>query len=231
MKKTLIILYAKKFNALKDRERLILLVAILVLPLLISDFLFITPLSADKASYQSELQQIVQNTQTLEQEIILFEANANKDPDEKSKKIIKQLSIDVENMDLELKNAEINLIKPQEMTRVLEEILQKNKALKLIHMTNLPTKILELDIPKGNEQLEKTIEEESKIDLPKIYQHGLQITLKGNYLNTLAFISTVEQFQWQIFWDTVAIKIEIYPGSIISITLHTLSLNKAWIGV
>jgi MSHA biogenesis protein MshJ len=230
--KTTIAQYAKQFNALKDRERIILLIALLVLPILLADSLFITPFNADKSSYQFELQQIEQNTQTLEQEIILFEATANKDPDKKSKQIITQLSNDIDKLDETLKTAEINLIKPQEMTQVLEKILLKNQSLTLIHMTNLPITILELNIPKNKikTETEKTAEK-TEINLPQIYQHGLQITLKGNYLNTLEFVLAVEKFPWQIFWDTVSIKIEKYPSSIITITLHTLSLNQAWIGV
>jgi MSHA biogenesis protein MshJ len=222
----------QQINMLSKRDRTILFATTVIAPVLIADSLIFTPTSNDISNYQSEMQQLTENTMTLDAEIAAFEVKSTMDPDKASKQRIQTLTKKINDINKQLETAEINFIRPNEMSRLLEKLLSNNTGITLVSMNNLPVEKLIIPLP---EKQKSDFGEEEKIDntpieLPKIYKHSLVISFKGSYENTLHFIEAVEEFNWQIYWDGVEIKTESYPINNVTITLHTLSLNKGWVG-
>lgn len=122
------------------------------------------------------------------------------------------------------------LIPPKEMSKLLEEILARNKELTLVKMENIP----EEPIFKQQEVNGKTKEDLNKKDEPnkvQIYKHGVKLELVGTYFITKKFLQSLEQLPWQLLWDELQYEVKDYPNASIKIVIYTLSLQKSYVGM
>ena len=117
----------------------------------------------------------------------------------------------------------LRLIKPAQMAKVLEAVLTRQTDLKLYRVANLPTEDL---LTTKNAQGKS-----AKSTKAGVYKHGLQIEFRGSYLSTLAYLKALNDLPWDFYWDELALNVQEYPESHITITVHTLSLEEGWIGV
>jgi len=122
-----------------------------------------------------------------------------------------------------------DLVDPQEMRLVLEELLRHQSGLKLVSATNLPAKPLvegEVEPAAAKDDGAKPKPKE-----PQLYRHTLVLTLQGSYLECLAYLQAVERLPWHLYWSRIEFKEDGYPRNAIMLELRTLSLDKEWIGV
>ena len=122
-----------------------------------------------------------------------------------------------------------DLVDPQEMRLVLEELLRHQSGLKLVSATNLPAKPLvegEVESAAAKDDGAKPKPKE-----PQLYRHTLVLTLEGSYLECLAYLQAVEGLPWHLYWSRIEFKEDGYPRNAIMLELRTLSLDKEWIGV
>jgi MSHA biogenesis protein MshJ len=121
-----------------------------------------------------------------------------------------------------------DLVDPQQMRLVLEELLRKQSGLRLVSATNLPARpVLEDDAEDGAAA-------EAPRDLtaePRLYRHTLVLKLEGNYLDCLAYLQAVERLPWHFYWSRIEFATDEYPRNSIVLELRTLSLDEEWIGV
>jgi MSHA biogenesis protein MshJ len=62
-----------------------------------------------------------------------------------------------------------------------------------------------------------------------IYQHGVEITLLGSYAGLHDYLAQLEKLPAQMFWGRISVNTEEYPRLRVTLTVQTLSLNKAWL--
>lgn len=106
------------------------------------------------------------------------------------------------------------LIGPEEMTRVLEEVLAKNTRLRLVEVQSLPPEPLFADVAGGN-----------------VYRHGVAITVEGRYLDTLDYLRALEALPWHFYWDSLELHTVDYPTNRITLVVYTLSMEEGLLGV
>jgi MSHA biogenesis protein MshJ len=65
----------------------------------------------------------------------------------------------------------------------------------------------------------------------QLYQHGFEIGLQGSYADVHEYLRRVEKLPWRIFWHRMALRVdpEQYPRLSVTLTVQTISLNKAWL--
>ena len=111
-------------------------------------------------------------------------------------------------------------------------MLNKNDKLQLVELKTLPASLLvekpqaampqAADLPAGQKQP----------DLQKqVFKHGIQITVRGGYLDMLRYLAALEKMPVQMFWGEVSLSVEKYPDAVLTLTLYTLSLDKTWLTV
>ena len=108
------------------------------------------------------------------------------------------------------------LIDPAEMTRVLRDVLERQRGLRLRKMRNLGAKPLIGDGEASGSTL---------------YQHGLELTFEGSYLACLAYLEELEALPWSFYWSELVIDAREHPENVFRIQVSTLSFDKEWIGV
>jgi MSHA biogenesis protein MshJ len=122
-----------------------------------------------------------------------------------------------------------DLVDPQQMRLVLEELLRRQSGLKLVNATNLAAKPLVEEAADPTAAPAAGVPEDPAA--PRLYRHTLVLTLEGSYLDCLAYLEAVERLPWHLFWGRLEFKADEYPRNDIVLELRTLSLDKEWIGV
>ena len=129
---------------------------------------------------------------------------------------------DIAQLNKRLQASTVDLISPQNMSSVLEGVLVNYNGLELESINALPPV-----------SLADLLSDETKqsTDIPGVYLHGLKISFKGGYLDTLAYLQALETLKWRFYWGDVDFEVTDYPQAEVTIVVNTLSLNEAWIGI
>jgi len=210
-----------KFDALNVRERISVMLLVVVAIFIVFIELFISPLNQKYEVIDKQISNLETQTSQLESQVAVLKTKKNRDPDFQEKQKIKLLNEQVSNLNVRLKEKMHGLIEPKQMAKVLELVLAQNTDLKLQRVQSLGAEPLSPVKPKKGEEAE---------DLG-IFRHGLQIEFKGSYLSTLKYLKALDDLPWNFYWDVLELNVEKYPTSNIVITVHTLSFHEGWIGV
>lgn len=62
-----------------------------------------------------------------------------------------------------------------------------------------------------------------------LYRHGVEITVRGNYMDMIDYMNALENLPTQLFWGGAQLEVEDYPTSRLTLTLYTLSLDPKWL--
>lgn len=208
--------FATRIDAMSIRERALIFVTLLVALYLLAVNVLFGPLTAEKDRLQQQVNHKRQETQALEAQVQALVA-AGEEPAKRNK--LTALQANLKTMDTELVRVTAGLVPPKEMARLIEQMLLKNRGLEVMKVESLPATPL--------------IEGGSANDAAgtMVYKHGMQIELKGGYLDILRYLKSLEGLPWKVFWGKVSLKTEKYPDSRVSLLIYTLSTHEAWIGL
>jgi len=211
-------------RALRERAVLLLLGAVLV-GMLWAELLW-DGQRARAARLATDLDSSQTRIAALATQIRALETEARTDPDAALKRQRKQLEARMAKLDRRLKEQMAELIDPASMARVLEAILTRHTDLRLRRIENLPTRPLLADA-----DTQRDGKAAGKAQRAGVYRHGLEMEFSGSYLSLLAYLRELDALPWKFYWDALKLKVERYPQAVIVIRVHTLSLDKGWIGV
>ncbi len=63
-----------------------------------------------------------------------------------------------------------------------------------------------------------------------LYRHGVEITVEGAYGDLMGYLSSLETLPGpRLLWGGVKLKVEKHPTVQLSLTVYTLSLDRAWL--
>lgn len=210
-----------KFDALNERERISVMLLIVVGIIIVFVELIISPLNQKYDTTGKQIISLTTQTQQLDNQILIIKSKKDQDPDFQDKQKIRLLNEQIINLNEQLKVKMHGLIEPQQMAKVLEVVLAQNTDLQLQRVESLAAIPLSPIKAKEGEDPQAL----------GIYQHGLQIEFKGSYLSTLKYLKALKELPWNFYWDVLELNVDKYPVSNIVITVHTLSFHKGWIGV
>lgn len=210
-----------KFDALNERERIMVTLLSVVAIIIIFVELIIAPLNQKHDIAEKQIISLNTQIQQTESQLLILKSKKDRDPDFQEKQKIKLLDEQIENVSEQLKVKMHGLIEPRQMAKVLEVVLAQNTDLKLQRVQSLGAKPLS----------PVKIKEGEASQALGIYQHGLQIEFKGSYLSTLKYLKALDELPWDFYWDVLELNVDKYPVSRIVITVHTLSFHEGWIGV
>ena len=209
-----------RYDQLSLRERIIVLIATLLLVAYVWDQFFMFPLDKERKGRLQQIEALRAEVSGLESSIETLAAQAAEHPAQSSGATIDALKAEIQELDRRLVGATSGLIAPKEMSHVLEQMLARAQRLKLIGLRTLP--------PQAVAAPEAT----PGAAAAQIYKHGVELELSGGYLDTLYFLQSLEALPWRFFWDSVEYVAGEGPADgRVKLRLYTLGLEEAWIGV
>lgn len=218
MKKLWLVL-GDRFDALKPRERLVVFLGLTALLVAIFYWASFGPLLQRNTAASLQIQQSETTLTALrQQEIALFVANS-RDPDAEAIKLLQDMQADNAKLRLQLTSAQAQLASPEKMTGVLRDLIASQKGLELVSMR----------AQAASDLLAGQASAPASRALRSIFKHGIEITVRGDYASLAAYVRQVENLPWKIYRDGMVLKSETYPVSTLTLTLYTLSMERAWL--
>ncbi len=137
---------------------------------------------------------------------------------------LQQLRMQLTGLRSNVEEITTDLVSPKDMARLVEDILIKNRRLKVIEIANIP--------PHPIATVDKTVSKKRKVQAsaPVIFKHGMRVRLQGRYQDIVSYLQALEQLPWKVFWGQVTLDSQVYPISQLTLVLYTLSLSEGWIG-
>ncbi len=226
----------ERLDRLSLRERGLVFVAALVMLLVVTiNFLF-TPLLAEQQRLQGVLAGKREQMLKLETQLQTLVAEASRDPDAANRARLATLQQQLGTLDAALAEKTAGLVSPPEMTKLVREVLERNRRLELIRVESLaPVALIEEATPGERTRSGQEGKAKPQPATPQaeymIYRHGMRVQFRGRYADIVDYLKALEGLPWKVFWGQAALEAESYPVSHFTLVLHTLSLRQGWMGV
>lgn len=201
------------------RERVMLLLCVLVVLAFLVNLVVLDPLSVQKRTVRREMTALQSQQVELRARESIVIARKDIDPDRENRTRLELLVEESKRLQDQLEAGIVNLVAPRDMPALLKDLLTQQKKLQLIKLENLPPRQLALNPGNSTETVG-----------PVLYLHPLLIEFKGDYLTLLKYLRQLEELSRSLVWEDVDIETQTYPAATVRIKVYTLSLTEGWIG-
>jgi len=217
-----------RFDALMVRERVLVFAAAILGTALIYDALAIRPLEARKKRLEQQVAEARQDIKLAEG--LLKAQDATVDPAAVKRSYRDALRKQLAEIDENMQGLQRGLVPPEKMAKLLEEMLARSRGLHLVGLRTLPVQRFEAPestpAPRPGGKGAKPAPQGPD---RTVYQHSVEITLQGSYPDLLEYLAQLEKLPWQMFWGRIRVNTDEHPRLRVTLTVQTLSLNKAWL--
>jgi MSHA biogenesis protein MshJ len=223
---------ARRIDSLSPRERLMVFAAAAVTVLLLTDFFVFEPMQRQQKRYGLQLAQQNKELAAIQTQIQELQRTGSGDVNAANRARLDALKKQLSELDGFLRDRQADLVPPERIAVLLEQLLEKNRGLQLVSLVTLPVSGL-TERPAGQTTAQPAAEkgQQPAKDTASIFRHGVEITVRGSYPELLRYVTELEQLQWQMYWGKARLTVEQYPLSVLTLTVYTLSLDKAWLVV
>ena len=218
--------WSSSFNALPPRERGLVAVAVLAAIVFAIYGGFIDP--ALKRARTAEREATEQRAQlvALQAQQLALQA-PDRTPDARARAELASLNQRLGELAGRFVAVENALVPPQRMPDLLEEMIGRNTGLRLISLKTLPVTPL-LDDKAAEGDGAKPSEKTAGVS-GGLFKHGVEIRLQGSYAQLAAYLERLEKSKMKLIWSRVALSAENHPKLVLTLTVYTLSLDRAWL--
>lgn len=220
----------QRWYAMAPRERWLaygvgLCVVAVLYVLLIGD-----PLSLRLAKQNSSVQLAEERRLNAENSLLELQARLAADPNMQYRSALLAASASREELVRQIDQHTAELVTPQKMQTVLEELLRKQPQLRVVGMASFsePVELAAVEPASMSES-----EQPAVAPAVTLYRHGLQLQLEGGYFDLLSYLQAVQSSGWQLNWESLDYHVgEAGPSkATIRLKLYTLSRHAGWVGV
>lgn len=212
---------AERIDTMTLRERGLIFFSVMAALYFLANSLVLTPVYKHNQQQEQTLNARHQQVQQLEEQIQHALNVDNNDAAAAQQLRLKALRDQLAQHDPALAGANRSLVSPTEMVELVEQILLRNRALQVIHIENLPPELLEAStsgsVPAAT-------------NAAGIFRHGMQIELRGRYVDIVNYLHALESLPWKMYWGRFALSAEDYPNSRMTLVIYTLSPRPGWVG-
>ncbi len=216
---------ANRIDTLSLRERAMVFVAAAAAILFVVYSLMLGPLFAKEDTLRAQIAQVRNNISGIDGEISARLQGFSIDPDAPNRARLAAVKADIDALGGKLRALEQGLVAPEKIAPLLETILAANGRLTLVSMKTLPVAAV---AEASFNATPSATPAGSVAPAALLYRHGVQVTVRGNYLDMINYMHALETLPTQLLWSSAALEVEDYPNSRLTLTLHTLSLDRKW---
>jgi MSHA biogenesis protein MshJ len=214
---------AERIDALSLRERAMLFAGAAAAIVFLLYALFLNPQLVRQKALRAELAQQQDNIAGIDREIGQQLQAYAQDPDAAARARLGAIGSNTDQLAGKLRAMQNGLVAPERMAPLLEAIMKSNGKLQLVSMKTLPASPLsEAAAPAAAVAI-------APPPVALLYRHGVQVAVRGNYLDMVNYMDALEAMPTQLFWGRAELAVEEYPTATLTLTLYTLSLDRKWI--
>ncbi len=120
--------------------------------------------------------------------------------------------------------AQIDLVTPQDMAPQLSAILHKFPELRVVGMVTQPPVPVDENAANNGKG---PVNAEARRSM--LYQHDLELTLEGRYLELIGYLEQLERAPHKIYWRELDLKVNGQGVPVTKIRFFTLSRGPTWL--
>ena len=232
---------AAKVDALSLRERVMTFGACAALVVFLLFSLFLNPLFAKQKLLNETMATDQQMMAGIDAEILLKMSGNGVDPDARERQELARLHQEVTRLTSTLRTAQGGLVPPERIVFLLERLLRQHARLRLVSLKTLPSAPVAAAAPKAGAAataLSATPPPAAGTppapvikSAPLLYRHGVEVVLRGGYIDMVNYMEALEAMPTHVFWGDAKLEVEQYPNATLRLTLFTLSLDDKWISL
>lgn len=223
---------AARYDALQVRERWLVAAAILGGIVLAGYSLFVEPAlkrshlaQRNAGEYRTQLSALQVQTAALQ--------SPDRHPDVVARAELTRLKAQLAELAGRLQAVEGALVPPQRMPDLLEDMIGHKTGLRLVSLKTLPVApVLDKKTSAGGNETAKPAETSASKEVQAssgLFKHGVEIKLEGSYQELTDYLARLEQSGAKLLWSSVALSAEKHPKLVLTLTVYTLSLDRAWL--
>jgi len=221
---------AARVDALSLRERALVFAAAVALVAFAGQQLVLAPIYRQQDALQERIDQQRNNLMGIDAEIAARVTAYQNDPDAASRSRLESVKRESAQLADSLLAMQHGLVPPERMAPLVDAILRANGRLQLVSMRTLPVETISGRTASADAAAAGTpappTEAGKAPDM--LYRHGVEVTVRGNYLDMVNYMSALEAMPTRLFWGKAQLEVEEYPASRLTLTLYTLSLDRNW---
>ena len=233
--------FALKFDALSVRERIMVFGASAALLIFMVVYLFVNPQLDKRKALADTIAQRQQAVAAIDAEMAQRMAAHAGDPNLQDRIRLERIRQQVQQMRHALQSTQNGLVAPERIVPMLQQLLKQQANLRLVSLATLPSGAMgqgghvaskaaasaSAAAPAGQSPADAEPAKAPAV----LYRHGVEIVLRGNYLDMVNYMDAVEAMPSHVFWGKLNMQVEQYPNATLSLTLYTLSLDEKWIAL
>ena len=217
-----------KIDGMSLRERAVIFLAAAFVVVASVNAVLLNPLLVKQTALSAQLVQKQEKMKELQAQLQAHSQARRDDQYSPLRTRLAQLKQRLQEQDGYLQSHRDRLVEPDKMAELLEQVLNKNDKLQLVELKTLPASLL---VEKPQAAASQSPAADLSAGQKQVFKHGIQITVRGGYLDMLRYLAALEKMPVQMFWGEVSLSVEKYPDAVLTLTLYTLSLDKIWLTV
>jgi MSHA biogenesis protein MshJ len=221
---------AARIDRLTLRQRVGVFGASAVVLLYLFYMLAFEPLLREQVRLDAQINQQRSAMASVDSQITTLVDAYARDPDAANRARLASVRQEARTLGDSLAAMQKGLVAPEQMAPLLHTILQANGRLQLVALTTLPVLpvggVAAAPAPPGTAAPAAANAAPPAAGL--LYRHGVQVTVRGSYLDMVDYMAALETLPTQLFWGAAQFQVETYPRAQLTLTLYTLSLDSKW---
>jgi len=226
--------FAEKIDSFSLRERALVFFGAAFAVMLAAEAVVLRPLVAQQRNMTQEIARKQSEMRSLQSETQKLVILRGEDPDAAARRKLAQLKDQIAELERQIQQKQSQFVPADRIAKLMEEMLGRNPRVDLLDMRTLavaPISGADTDKIKLNPaaKAEKGIEQPGGKIERRIYRHGVELAVRGSYLDLLGYVSSLEGMPLRMYWSKLDLATESYPSAILKLTVFTLSFDKAWL--
>ncbi|MBT9589747.1 MAG: hypothetical protein IV089_02320 [Thiobacillus sp.] len=207
-----------RIDAMSLRERVFVFAAAGVVALYLVQTFLIDPSQLRQKNAHIRLSGAESALLQIEQQQAQLASQAGQDPDRTVRAALAAQEARLAGLNADLELRERSLVPPARMYQVLKDVVRAQSGVRISGFKTLsPQPVALPDAAEGAP--------------PGFYRHGFEVTVSGRYADLVAYLVRLEALPWQLNWVEASLNAAGRPDLILVLTVHTLSLEEAWLRV
>lgn len=130
------------------------------------------------------------------------------------------------------------LVAPQGMAGLLEDLLGRKSGLRLLSLRTLPVApVLATEDGAGAASSTSSASSANPVTAVAaaakpaggLFKHGVELKLEGSYAELADYLARLEKSPQKLLWSSVSLATEKHPTLVLTLTVFTLSLDQTWL--
>lgn len=227
-----------RFDRANLRERALLVAAVAVVLFFVFDQVLVGPEAARRKAHQQRMVAQQAELEAVRKEIRELSVLLERDPNAQQRAQLEGVKGTIVEADALL--AQLDSAAQQAAGAVLREVLGATAGLELVSLKTVPVAVAFQSKPPaaapakpapatatpapGAKDAAPKPEPAPAVRPPRtIYRHGIEISIKGNYLALLPYLEKLQKYPGRLYWTDVSLDAQSYPIAVLKLTVYTLS--------